>query len=249
LFAKIQDDQHNDDWGKMLDNLRVHIERVIAYWSQLFKGAETRYLATEQEALAAKEGLHQRQEDSFSHRPRRTPVGKDVQKHKQTPRRVGCRIFGVLGPAHRTPARKSSLKRGSLVAASATGASVCRTKVGWVRAHQHVWSARSVDPNWGVRFNNNLSEIAASAKVSTAAVTRLQPPRLKKGVPASRTTFTIPGRESPEHSKRADKLKQVQFKAPLVPEIQLPLALAFPDPKTNNIFSPEEVLRELEAPV
>jgi hypothetical protein len=174
----------------MLDNLRVHIERVIAYWSQLFKGAETRYLATEQEALAAKEGLHQRQEDSFSHRPRRTPVGKDVQKHKQTPRRVGCRIFGVLGPAHRTPARKSSLKRGSLVAASATGASVCRTKVGWVRAHQHVWSARSVDPNWGVRFNNNLSEIAASAKVSTAAVTRLQPPRLKKGVPASRTTFT-----------------------------------------------------------
>jgi hypothetical protein len=33
------------------------VEQVIAYWSHTFKGPETRYSATEREALGAKEGL------------------------------------------------------------------------------------------------------------------------------------------------------------------------------------------------
>jgi hypothetical protein len=46
-----------DEWGLTLDETTVHVERVIGYWLRLFKGAETRYSATEREALAAKEGL------------------------------------------------------------------------------------------------------------------------------------------------------------------------------------------------
>lgn len=47
----------DDVWGATLDDTSVHVERVIAYWSRTFKNAETRYSATECEALAAKEGL------------------------------------------------------------------------------------------------------------------------------------------------------------------------------------------------
>lgn len=46
-----------DKWGESLDETTVYVERVIAYWSQTFKGAEQRYSTTEREALAAKEGL------------------------------------------------------------------------------------------------------------------------------------------------------------------------------------------------
>ena len=45
------------NWGETLDQSEVLVERVIAYWSRVCKGPETRYSATEREALAAKEAL------------------------------------------------------------------------------------------------------------------------------------------------------------------------------------------------
>jgi hypothetical protein len=57
LSLKINDADVVDSWGSSLDDSVVHVERVVAYWSRSFKGPETRYSATEREALGAKEGL------------------------------------------------------------------------------------------------------------------------------------------------------------------------------------------------
>jgi hypothetical protein len=57
ISAKVPDDILKNEWGNSLDETVVHVECVIAYWSRSFKGAKTRYSATEREALAAKEGL------------------------------------------------------------------------------------------------------------------------------------------------------------------------------------------------
>ena len=46
-----------DEWAPNFEDSIVHVERVIAYWSRLFKNAETRYSTTKRKALAAKEGL------------------------------------------------------------------------------------------------------------------------------------------------------------------------------------------------
>jgi hypothetical protein len=57
LSAKIVDAAGSDSWSDSLDESIMRVERVVAYWSRTFKGPETRYSATEREALAAKEGL------------------------------------------------------------------------------------------------------------------------------------------------------------------------------------------------
>ena len=57
LSTKTLDSPSDDKWGEDFDSTVVHVKRVIAYWSQTFKSAETRYSTTEREALAAKEGL------------------------------------------------------------------------------------------------------------------------------------------------------------------------------------------------
>ena len=57
LSPKTHDSPSDDMWGDNFDLSTVHIERVISYWSQTFKSAETWYSTMEREALAAKEGL------------------------------------------------------------------------------------------------------------------------------------------------------------------------------------------------
>ncbi|RDB19205.1 Retrovirus-related Pol polyprotein from transposon opus [Hypsizygus marmoreus] len=57
LTDRINDSPSDDKWAPVFEDTIVHVERVIGYWSRMFRSAEQRYATTEREALAAKEGL------------------------------------------------------------------------------------------------------------------------------------------------------------------------------------------------
>src|ERR1700759_5441031 len=47
----------NTGWAEPFEEMMVHVERVITYWSRILKPAERNYSPTEREALALKDGL------------------------------------------------------------------------------------------------------------------------------------------------------------------------------------------------
>src|SRR6266852_3740813 len=57
LSKEFDDKRPLPDWATNWEETQIPVERVVAYWSRVLHSVETRYSATEREALAAKEAL------------------------------------------------------------------------------------------------------------------------------------------------------------------------------------------------
>ncbi len=57
INTKHQQYDYSQNWSQKFEDTEIWTEQVIGYYSRCFRGPETRYSATEREALAAKEGL------------------------------------------------------------------------------------------------------------------------------------------------------------------------------------------------
>ena len=112
--------EHDDrcptpQWSTTWENTLIPVERVVAYGSQVLAPAETRYSATEQGALAAKESLihptlHRRGKGTSSNGPLCIDLGENIQECKLKTSCMGTCFCGLPRDGYHSQAWKSSFK-------------------------------------------------------------------------------------------------------------------------------------------